>query len=241
MIRLDLGVVTMRELSMYRNPALEEKIDKFLLKKVPDFYSRSVEEKKVLYENLVRACKNCALRYDTGYNSIPNRLNPDCFAVFIGRNPCKAEAMVNDLLSEETKQGLLFKKYLSILGLGEGEISILNMACCHGKGNRPPTQSEINRCIGFRKIELDIIGNSYKVIFAMGNDALRWIFGLNAPGVLQSIGDWYEVEIDSRKILVIPVVHPSHLLIDPSLKKDTVAILKKSREMIEELRKEFSI
>lgn len=226
----------MRQLSMYRNPALEKKIDDFLYKKIPNYDSKTWEEKKIIYENLVRACKNCGLRYDTGYNSIPNILNKDSFAVFIGRNPCKAEAMVNEILSLESKQGQLFKKYLSILGLSESEISILNMACCHGKKNRPPTQTEINRCIGFRKIEMELIGCKYKVIFAMGNDALRWVFGLNAPGVLQSIGDTYTVEIDGREVVVIPVIHPSHVLIDPSLKEDTVKILKASREIVANLR-----
>lgn len=226
----------MRQLSMYRNFALEKKIDDFLYSKIPDFDEKTWEQKKVVYENLVRACKNCGLRYDTAYNSIPNVLNRDSFALFVGRNPCKAEAMVNEVLSEETKQGLLFKKYLSILGLSESEISVLNMACCHGKRNRPPTQTEINRCIGFRKLELDLIGNKYKIIFAMGNDALRWIFGLNAPGVLQSIGDIYTVTIEGREVKVVPVIHPSHVLIDPSLKEDTAKILKGCKSIVDELR-----
>lgn len=115
-------------------------------------------------------------------------------------------------------------------------MSFINMACCHGKGNRPPTQSEINKCIGFKKIELDLIGDKYKIIFAMGNDALKWIFGLNTPGVLQSIGDVYKVEIDGREVVVVPVCHPSHCLIDPSLMEDTVKILKQSKLIVDELR-----
>lgn len=226
----------MRKLVMYRNYAMEDKINKFLLKKIPSFKDKSWEDKKVIYENLVRACRNCPLWYDTGYNAIPNVLNKDSFALFVGRNPCKAEAMVNEILSSESKQGLLFKKYLSLLGLSESEISILNMACCHGKRNRPPTQSEINTCVGFRDIEMSLIGDKYRIIFAMGNDALRWIFGLNAPGVLQSIGDIYEVEINGRKVVIVPVIHPSHVLIDPSLKDDTVKILKACKPIVDKLR-----
>jgi uracil-DNA glycosylase family 4 len=223
---------------MYRNPVVEKKIDDYLLKKVPDYYEKSWAEKKAIYENLVRACKSCALKFDTGYGSVPNIVNKDSFAVFIGRNPCKGEAQVNAIVSEDSRQGQLFKKYLLILGLGQSEISVLNMACCHGKGNRPPTQEEINKCIGFRKLEWDLIGDKFKIIFAMGNDALKWLFGLNAPGVIQSVGDVYQIELNGRKVVVVPVMHPSSCLIDSSLLPDTVKILKKCGEIIEQLRNE---
>lgn len=226
----------MRQLVMYNNPVLEKKIEDFVLSKIPNYHEKSWEEKKVIYENLVRACRNCSLRYDTGYNSIPNIINKDSFALFVGRNPCKAEAMVNAIVSAESKQGILFKKYLSILGLGESEVSVLNMACCHGKGNRPPTQSEINRCVAFKKMEMSLVGDKYKIVFAMGNDALRWFFGINAPGVLQSIGDVYKVVINGREVVIVPVLHPSHVLIEPERKEDTIQILKRSRDIIMSLR-----
>ena len=37
-----------------------------------------------------------------------------------------------------TAVGKLFNSYLSILGLGKSEVSVMNMVNCYTRGNRPP-------------------------------------------------------------------------------------------------------
>lgn len=226
-----------RELTMYDNPLLEGQIEDYLMSKVPDYNDRSWKEKKVLHEKLIRSCKSCNLCYETAFKAVPPIINRGCFAVFIGRNPSKTEAIHNEMFPEGTSQGNVFRKYLSILGLGQSEVSVLNVAYCTTKGNRPPEQEKINRCIAYKKFELALMGDSFKIIFAMGNDALKWLFGLNSPGVMQSIGDLYTIHYRGRDIVVVPIIHPSHLLMEPELNVDVGKILKKSAELIKDLKR----
>lgn len=225
-----------RKLVMYGNPPTEKEIEKFILNKIPDYYKRSWSERKVVLEKLIRACHNCSLRVETDFEPVTPVLNEDCFALFVGRNPCKTEAMENEILPEGSIQGAYFRKYFQMLGLGQSEISVIDMCYCYARRNRPPEQQKMNKCSAFKKFELELIGDKYKIVFAMGNDALRWLFGLNCPGVLQSLGDIYKVVIKGRPVLVVPLVHPNHLAIAPEYKEDTEKILKRCREIIKSLR-----
>lgn len=225
-----------RKLVMYGNPPTEKSIRDFLLRRVPDFDSRSWREKKVLIEKLIRACHNCGLSGETKYKPVAPILNENSLALFIGRNPCKSEAMENEILPPGTTQGNMFQRYLSLLGLGPSEISVINMCNCYARNNRPPEQQKINKCSAFKRFELELIGNSYKIIFAMGNDALRWLFGLNYPGVISSLGMIMKVQIEDREVLIVPIIHPSHLVVAPEYKEDTEKILKRCGEIIETFR-----
>lgn len=225
-----------KKMILDRNLAQEHKLRSFIEERLPEFNNLSWDKKKIVYEKVVRGCRSCSLFYDTKFNPIPNRVTKDSFALFIGRNPSKGEAEVNEILTQESQQGVLFNKYLSVLDLSLSEVSVLNMACCRGRGNRPPTFEEISICSGFKGLELELIGDSYQIIFAMGNDAMYWIFGRNSNGVLSSLGKVFEVEINGREVVVVPIPHPAHVLIDSSLKVDTAEILKVSRDLIRDLR-----
>lgn len=228
----------MKSLVMYGNPIIEEKIQEFVYKYVPNYDEKSFSDKKMVLEKLIRGCKNCSLHYETPFSPIPSIINENCTAVFVGRNPNRTEAQENKLYPEGTNVGNLFEKYLSLLGLSKSEVSVINMANCYAKNNRPPEQEIINKCIAFKKMEMDLIGDSYVVVFLMGNDACRWAFGLNSPGVLSVLGDVYYTQIKGRNVAFIPVLHPSHLLIDPSYKNDVYTVLVKSKEIIDKIKLE---
>lgn len=225
-----------RKIVMYRNIPTEEAIESFLLSRVPKYYIKTPEDRAFIINKLQRGCHNCKLCYETKFSPIPSILNPNSFAVFIGRSPCKTEALVNELYPQGTSLGSLFEQYLSRLGLGKSEVSVINMVNCYTSGNRPPEQQCINKCIAYKRFEFEVIGNSYRVVFLMGNDACRWVFGLNSPGVLSSLGEIYEVK-EPRPIIFIPIIHPAHLLIQPEYKQDVEKVLKKSREIINKIKK----
>ena len=140
----------------------------------------------IILEKLIRGCKNKL--YETELSPVPPIINEDSFAVFIGRSPNKTEAINNELFPEGTAVGKLFQQYVTTLGLGKSEVSIINMVNCYSRSNRPPEQQSINRCVAYKKFEFELIGDNYKVVFLMGNDACRWVFGLNAPGVMPRLG-----------------------------------------------------
>ena len=163
-------------LDMYGNPAFEENILKFLNSRM-DYDKLSIEQKLVVIKKLQLACKSCKLHYSNDHANVPSVLNPGSPFLFIGRNPNGTESKEGSLYPEGTQQGNMFKKYLSFLGIGEGEISILNMCQCYGTSNRPATQEEINKCVAYKKFEMDIIGDNIRIIFPMGQDSLKWVLG----------------------------------------------------------------
>ena len=206
----------MKSLVMYGNPTVEENIKKFLNGKV-HWEVLTREQKAVVVRKLEMACKSCSLHYETKYQNVPAVLNPNCKYVFIGRNPNGVEAISNSMFPDGTRNGEIFQRYLSILGIGKGEISELNMCYCYGLKGRPVTQEEINKCVAYKSMELEAIGDNFRVIFAMGQDALKWIYGLNHPGAMQCVGDIFESEYNGRIIKIVPLLHPSQIMIQPEL------------------------
>lgn len=226
----------MKKLVMYGNPTVENNIEKYIESKLGSFDSMTDEDKCTIISKLQCACKSCDLHYSSNYQNIPAILNPGCKFLFIGRNPNGTEAKENSLFPSGTPQGELFKKYLNALGIGLGEISVINMCNCYAKGNRPPTQEEINKCIAFKKFEMDAISKNVRIIFPMGQDALKWLYGLNHPGVMQCHGDIYLSRFGNNDVLVIPILHPSHVMIDKSLAPEVAQWLKRLAEVVKEVR-----
>lgn len=220
------------KLDMYGNSVIENRIETYILERISSYPNLEPDKKKILVEKLIRGCKNCRLRYENNYSNIPPVIQPGCKSIFIGRSPCLTEAQNNEMFPLGTNVGNLFDRYLSVLDLSRSNISLLNMVYCYTRNNRPPEQECINVCVSFKKFEMDIVGDSFNSIFLMGNDAKRWLFGLRSPGVLKTMGEFYEITIKGRRIVAIPIVHPSHLLIQPELKDDVIRVLKKAKELI---------
>ena len=199
----------MKQISMYGNPVIEEKMEEFILKNIPDYHTRPLEDKRMVINKMIRGCHNCSLYYDTNYDPIPPIINEGSFAIFIGRSPSRVEAKTNELFPKGTSVGAVFDKYLSQLGLARSEVSVLNMANCYTQNNRPPQQECINRCVSYKKFEFPLIGDDYQVIFLMGNDACRWMFGLSPRSSLSTHGEIYIANINGKPRTLIPIIHPS--------------------------------
>ena len=225
----------MKPLVMYDNPTVYNNITKYLESRGIVFDSLSVDDKIKVIQKLERSCKSCSLHYESKYHNIPAVLNKNSKFVFIGRNPNGNESKSNTLYPEGTRNGEIFKKYLSLLGIGEGEVSILNMCQCYGRGNRPVTQEEISKCVSFKHMELSCLPD-IRIIFTLGQDSLKWIYGLSHPGSMQCIGDVYESEYNGRTIKVISLPHPSQVVLDKELAKETSKYLKSLRSIVDESR-----
>lgn len=218
----------------FSNKQVEDKVDQFIYSKVPDFDSRSFNDKKLIISKLIRGCKSCKLAYESGFSPVPSVLVKDCFAVFIGRNPNKLEAKNNELFPPNTGLGSTFESYLRLLGIERSESSILNMANCYCSGGRSPEFECVSQCVGLKKKEFEIIGDKYRAVFLMGNDACKWLLGVD-QSVVNLQGKVYTIK-SPREISLIPIMHPSHLLIDQSYREDVQKVLKGVRSEIERLR-----
>lgn len=218
----------------FSNKQVEDKIEQFILSRVPDYHERTFSDQKLILSKLIRGCRSCKLAYESGYNPVPSVLVKDCFAVFIGRNPNKLEAKTNELFPSGTGIGSLFDSYLRVLGIERSESSILNMANCYCTGGRSPEHECVSQCVGFKSKEFELIGDKFRVVFLMGNDACRWLLGDN-QSVINLQGKIYTIKTP-REIDLIPVMHPSHLLVDQSYRQDVQNILKSVRNEVKRLR-----
>ena len=89
----------------------------------------------------------------------------------------------------------------------------------------------------WKYLEFKYLTNA-KVIFLLGNDAIRQWFGFNFPSVLNIHGDIYRGEYQGRTLYIVPLCHPGFLLRNPAFRKDTAVILKYVKEnLIEKLEK----
>lgn len=223
----------MKDLKLIKNQAVEKQVVDFLESKV-SYSSLSDKDKCIALKKLECACKSCDLHY-SGYQNVPSKLNPECKFLFIGRNPCKGEAQCNEMFPSSTPQGAVFHKYLTLMGIGPSEYSAVNMCNCYSKGGRPITQEEVNKCVSFRNLELQCM-KDIRIIFPMGQDALKYLYGVNHPGSAQCIGDIYHSMLNDREILVVPLWHPSHICLEKDLWPGTKILLEGMRSVVENVR-----
>lgn len=191
----------------------------FLEEKIK-YSTLSSKDRIIALNKTQRGCKSCNLCRETKYQSVPAVINEGSKIVFIGRSPNKTEAEHNYMFPQGTNLRKILDWYLITLDLKFQECSFLNMVYHYTEGNRPPEQEIINQCAMFKPLELDIIKPS--VIFLMGNDAMRFLHGMNSVSVYKALGNYYLKD----NVLYVPLIHPSNLLLNPSLKEDTEAVLK---------------
>jgi DNA polymerase len=111
------------------------------------------------------------------------------------------------------RAGQLLTKIIQTMGLSRDQVYIANILKCRpdtpGKssGNRAPSAEEMERCLPYLHVQIDII--KPKVIVALGATALEGLFGKTAgTGITRQRGHWREY----RGTPVMPTYHPSYLL-----------------------------
>lgn len=128
------------------------------------------------------------------------------------------------------KSGQLLDKILTACGFTRNEhVFISNIVKCRPPNNRVPTLKEAETCMPWLLKQIEMIDP--KIMILLGATALRYMAGPEHKITLEH-GIW----LDLNGRLVMPVFHPSALLRDPSLKRDTwedfKKIVHKYREMI---------
>jgi uracil-DNA glycosylase family 4 len=128
------------------------------------------------------------------------------------------------------KSGQLLDKILAACGFTRSEhVFISNIVKCRPPDNRIPTPQEAAVCMPWLLKQIELINP--EILILLGATALRYMAGPDHKITLEH-GIW--LNVNGR--LVMPVFHPSALLRDPSLKRDTwedfKKIVHKYREMI---------
>ncbi len=119
------------------------------------------------------------------------------------------------------KSGQLLDKILGACGFTRQEhVFISNIVKCRPPDNRVPTCEESEVCMPWLLKQIEIINPV--IIILLGSTALRYMAG-NEYRITRDRGKW--MYINGR--LSMPVFHPSALLRDPGLKRDTWEDFKK--------------
>lgn len=217
-----------------RNIPVEEKLEDLIAEKIPFYEGLSFEKKVKVVQKIIKGCKGCKLSVETPYHPMAPLIKEGSQILFVGRNPRKEEYQKGSLFSAETQVGQIFDKYLNLLEVSREEISIANMVNCCTHGNRPPESFVINHCSAFKKLEWDLLEPTITVVIPLGTDALHWVRG-GTQDILTILGEYYykQALFGKRDILIIPVLHPAHILIDPSHAESVFKILTKGKDLIE--------
>lgn len=167
------------------------------------------------FQNLkseVLSCTRCGLS-QTRNHVIFGEGNPNAGVFIIGEAPGRDE----DLKGRPFvgKSGQLLDKILDACGFSREEhVFISNIVKCRPPDNRVPSTQESETCIPwlFRQIELV----NPAIIVLLGATAFKTLAG-QQHRISRERGQWLSV----KDRLAMPVYHPSALLRNPGLKRET--------------------
>jgi uracil-DNA glycosylase family 4 len=129
------------------------------------------------------------------------------------------------------RSGQLLDKILAACGFNRMDhVFISNIVKCRPPGNRQPSGEEIRACIPYLIQQIDIVNP--KILILLGATALKNLAGPDQR-ITRVRGTWLNWE----NRLAMPVYHPSALLRNPDLKRDTwedyKKIVRKYRELVD--------
>jgi len=127
--------------------------------------------------------------------------------------------------------GILLDKIFTACGFNRKEhLFISNIVRCRPPGNRPPTPQESAACLPWLHKQLEL--TDPRIVILLGATALRYMAGSDYR-ITRVRGNW----IKQENRLMMPVYHPSALLRNPALKRDTwddfKKVVYKYRELVD--------
>jgi uracil-DNA glycosylase len=100
------------------------------------------------------------------------------------------------------KSGALLDLLLAEAGLDRADAAVLNVVKCRPPGNRTPTSSEVARCSGWLRRQLELLDPP--VVVALGLSSAKWFLG---PRTVLAAARGRPHEVDGRPVWA--TYHPS--------------------------------
>jgi DNA polymerase len=169
-------------------------------------------------KNEILNCHKCA-RAENRNHVIFGEGNPLASIVIIGEAPGRDE----DLKGRPFigRSGQLLDRILHACGFNRHQhVFISNIIKCRPPGNRIPTPEEIRMCKPYLMKQIHLINP--EILILLGATAVRSMIGPDQK-ITRIRGTW--INFEGR--LAMPVYHPSALLRNPDLKRDTWEDFKK--------------
>ena len=164
-------------------------------------------------KNRILDCTACGL-HKTRQHAIWGEGNPGAEVLLIGEAPGAEEDRIGRPFVG--KSGQLLDKILAACGFTRQEhVFLSNILRCRPPGNRVPKDEEVNACLPFLYEQINLVDP--KIVIPLGATALKRLLKDDSLRITRIRGNW----IPWNGRLVMPVYHPSALLRNPALKRDT--------------------
>lgn len=209
----------------------EQSIKEHLNKTGIDFDNLDKMSKIKVLQKLINHCKRCELNFDVKIPLSPLLSYDKPKAGFISTVPSKTESKIGIPMSNSTKGGDMFRKYLQILDLRRDELYISNVVNCSVDYSKAIVLDYVKKCSYWNYIELKLIGVP-KVIFTMGTYPTKLFMGENIGNILNIFGSIYQTEILGTETYIIPIVHPGYIQRTSNQREEIVSLLEVVRDNI---------
>jgi len=176
----------------------------------------------------VENCQKCPL-FKSRNKVVFGSGNPNAKIFLIGEGPGYDEDRTG--VAFVGKSGQLLDKILAACNFTrEKHVFIGNIVKCRPPQNRNPEIEEMAACLPYLLRQIELVKPS--IIITLGATAIKGLIDKNAK-ITKERGNWKIW----NNILVMPTFHPSALLRNPSLKKDTwedfKKVILKYRELVD--------
>ncbi|MFH0761614.1 MAG: uracil-DNA glycosylase [Bacteroidota bacterium] len=187
-----------------------------------------IEQEFRRMDEAVRACERCEL-HRKRTQAVFGVGNPFSELMVIGEGPGEEEDRQG--LPFVGKSGQLLDKILAAGGFSRDEnVYIANIVKCRPPDNREPSPEERSACFPYLEEQIRMIRPS--IIILLGSTALKGL--LDPEGKITRVRGKWQMWND---IWVMPTYHPSALLRNPELKKDSwediKEVVRKYRELVD--------
>jgi uracil-DNA glycosylase family 4 len=171
-----------------------------------------------LIKKEILQCTKCELAKSRN-NVIFGEGNTDAGIFIIGEAPGRDEDIQGRPFVG--RSGQLLDKILAACGFNRTDhVFISNIVKCRPPDNRVPTSQEAAACMPWLLKQIELVNP--RILILLGATALKYIAG-NERRITRDRGNW----LNWQGRLAMPVYHPSALLRDPGLKRDTWEDFKK--------------
>ncbi len=164
-------------------------------------------------------CQKCSL-YQTRNYPVVGQGNHNAQFLFIGEAPGKNEDQTGRPFCG--RSGQILDELLASINLNREDIYICNILKCRPPGNRDPQTMEIKQCSPYLTEQIKIIGP--QVICSLGRFAMDFLItnfasASDRRSISENHGRVLELEINSQKIVFIPLYHPAVAVYNSNMKE----------------------
>ncbi len=172
---------------------------------------------------LMASCHLCSIS-KVRQNVVVGTGSAQATIVFVGFKPTMVDSSSRNILSG-SKGEMLSKIIENVLQIPRESLYITNLIKCYPKNDKTIEASEVYSCLTYLHKELEIIHP--KIVVTMGWEAFHYLTQENI-----TLEEVHGTIIQHEKFALMPIYDLTHVLKNPSLKKNLYSDMLKLKEFI---------